>query len=145
MEIENIACGSSGILLGLKSVKTGAETAHTSPGDHNNGTNVLVELAAPWKGKERIICANCHFASVDAAKTLLQMNLRFTGVVKTATSRFPIGYLNRQPLYDKGDSIFVMTNVTFNGQERQIGGILWLDRTRRTFVTTAGKMKERCI
>ena len=86
MEIQNISCGSSGILLGLKIVKTAGETARTSPGEHKNGTNVLVELAAPWKSRERIVCADSHFASVEAAETLLQMNLRFIGVVKTATS-----------------------------------------------------------
>ena len=47
------------------------------------------------------------------------MNMRFTGVVKTATSRFPIGYLSRQPMYDKGDSIALMTNVTVHGHKNR--------------------------
>ena len=142
MEIQNIACGSSGILLGLKIVKRAAEPARTSLDEHNNGTNVLVELAAPWNGKERIICADSHFASVDAAEALPRMNLRFTGVVKSATSRFPIGYLNRLPMYDKGDSISLITNVTVKGQSNKIGAISWLDRNRRTFVTTCRNMQE---
>ena len=37
-----------------------------------------------------------------------------------------------------------MTKFTVNGLERQIGGILWLDRNRRTFVTRAGNMQESC-
>ena len=68
MEIQNNDSGSSGILLGLKIVKTGAEAARTSPGEHSNGTNLLIELTAPWKDRERIICADSHFASVDAAE-----------------------------------------------------------------------------
>ena len=101
MVLHNNACGSSGILLGLHIVKKAAETARTSPSEHNNGTIASVELAVPWIGTERILCTARHFASVDAEEKLLRMNLWFTGVVKIATSRFPIGHFSRQPLYDK--------------------------------------------
>lgn len=145
METHNIACGSSGILLGLKLVKTTGKTARPSSGEYNNDTNVLVELVVLWNDRKRIICAHSHFASVHAAGTLLGMNLRFLGVVKTATSRLLIGYLNRKPMYDKGDSISLTTKITVNGQVKQIDGISRLDRNRIAFVTTAGNMQKSCL
>jgi hypothetical protein len=36
------------------------------------------------------VCADSYFASVQAAEHLLSMGLKFIGVVKTATRKFPI-------------------------------------------------------
>ena len=103
MEVQNISCGSSGIMLGLKLVKMAEETARTeSDTNMNQGTNVLVELARAWADKQRIVCDDNHFASVQAAQPLLEIDLRFTGVVKTATMRFLTGFFNRHPFLKKG-------------------------------------------
>jgi Transposase IS4 len=57
----------------------------------NDGTVVLERLVKPWYGKgDRIVCADSYFASVEAALYLKARGLRFIGVLKTATSRYPM-------------------------------------------------------
>jgi Transposase IS4 len=58
--------------------------------DMLHGTKVLSELVAAWAGSKRIVCADSYFASVQAAEHLLSMGLKFIGVVKTATRKFPM-------------------------------------------------------
>jgi Transposase IS4 len=55
-----------------------------------HGTSVLSYLVSPWSGTNRIVCADSYFASVQGAEHLLSMGLRFIGVVKTASRKFPM-------------------------------------------------------
>ena len=49
------------------------------------GTAVLKRRVSPWSGSHRIVCADSYFASVYVAEMLLKLDLKFIGVVKTAT------------------------------------------------------------
>ena len=72
--------------------------------DLNHGTNVLVDLICPLANSDRVIVADSYFASVQAAKVLFGMGLRFIGTVKTATRAFPMHFLQRVQMPNgKGD------------------------------------------
>ena len=89
-EIQNAACGRSGVIIRLKIVKTAEEdfaSAETDDDGNNHGTNVLKFLVEPWVRTDRCICADSYFASVNAVTVMRTMGLRFIGVVKTATKK----------------------------------------------------------
>ena len=68
-----------------------------------HGTRVLLYLPSPWDNTQTVLCANSYFASVEAAQELMRNGLRFIGVVKTATRRFPKAYLSNLELTQRGD------------------------------------------
>jgi hypothetical protein len=81
-EIQNSACGRSGVMLRLKLVKgadlVGIDDDGNNEGDGNyllHGTVVLKELVSPWFGSHRIVCADSYFASVGAARELFAQGL----------------------------------------------------------------------
>ena len=87
-EIQNAACGHSGVMIRLKIVKTAEEenaSAVTDDDGNNHGTNVLNFLVEPWVRMDRCVCADSYFASVNAVTVMRTMGLHFIGVVKTAT------------------------------------------------------------
>jgi hypothetical protein len=91
-EIQNAACGRSGIMMQLQ-VMTTAEHQETRTSESEaglmHGSVVLDRLVRPWHGKgDRIVCADSYFASVEAALHLQTRGVRFIGVVKTATSSY---------------------------------------------------------
>jgi hypothetical protein len=106
-EIQNAACGKSGIMMRLKLVKSKEEElTHLKEIDDeglNHGTVIIKSLVAPWQGLNRIVCADWYFASVATALELKRLGLRFIGVVKTVTSRFPLKHLSGLELRDRGD------------------------------------------
>jgi len=87
-EIQNAACGRSGLILRLSVMTSAEHRLETATGDDDgllHGTTVLKKLVTPWAGTTRTVCADLYLASVTAAQQLLAMGLRFIGVVKTAT------------------------------------------------------------
>ena len=91
-EIQNAACGRSGVMIRLKIVKTAEEenaSVVTEDDGNNHGTNVLKFLVEPWVRTDHCVCADSYFASVNAVTVLRMMGLRFIGVVKTATKKIP--------------------------------------------------------
>jgi Transposase IS4 len=110
-EIQDAACGQSGIMIQLKLVKTSKEEAalqqeHAAGKEQEDllhGTKVLIELIKPWIGSNRCVCADSYFASVGGALELLKHRFRFIGPVKTATRKFPLQYLNSLVLHERGD------------------------------------------
>ncbi len=86
-EIQDSACGRSGIMLRLELVTT-AEDEVRRNGDSDSqmlhGTAVACRLVSSWAGSHRVVCADSYFASMSTAEALLDMDLKFIGVVKTA-------------------------------------------------------------
>jgi Transposase IS4 len=67
-EIQNAACGRTGIMIQLRLVKTSREVEDNEFEDNNNttinhGTKVLLKLIQSWKMSDRVVCANNYFAS----------------------------------------------------------------------------------
>lgn len=102
-EIQDSCCGRSGILLRLELVTTAEEEAQKeSEGDLLHGTAVMRRLVKPWSGSGRIVCVDSYFASVTAAEMLLNMGLKFIGVINNATRRYPLKYLAEKELSVRG-------------------------------------------
>ena len=96
-EIQNAACGISGIMIRLLLVKS-EESSELSTVERDDGiphgTHILKYLTLPWANTRRGVCADSYFASVTSAEELMKIGLRFIGVVKTATKKFPMSYLS---------------------------------------------------
>ena len=105
-EIQNAACGRSGVMIQLKIVKTAEEqnaSAVTDDDSNNHGTNVLKFLVEPWVRTDRCVRADSYFTSINSVTAMRMMGLRFIGVVKTATKKFPLSYLSNLELVQHGD------------------------------------------
>jgi Transposase IS4 len=108
-EIQNAACSKSGVMIQLKVVKTAEEEASNQEeaDDEDNhlphGAQVLKYLVLPWANSDSAICADLYFASVTAALEMKKIGLRCIGVIKTATRRFPMAYLQGLELEKQGD------------------------------------------
>ena len=92
-EIQDAACGRSGVMIQLKVVKTATEQATIEiQGEDNNllhGTKVLKELVQHWAYTDLLVCATSFFASLMAVEELHWLQFRLIGVAKTATRCFP--------------------------------------------------------
>lgn len=89
-EIQDAACGRSGIMLRLELVVTAEEEAQKEFEDaEQHGTAVARRLVS-GVGSGCAVCADSYFASVSTAESLLNMGLNFIGVVKNSTGKFPM-------------------------------------------------------
>ena len=66
---------------------------------------VLKELISPWSGYGHLVCADLYIASVQPAEVLHQEGLKFIGVVKTTTKKYPMKYFQAIELQKRGDRI----------------------------------------
>ena len=93
-EIQNSACSESGVMLRLLLVKS-EEDSHLHTQEKNgglqHGTDILKYRVVPWANSERGVCADSYFASVSSAEEMMQIGIRFIGVVKTATTKKSYG------------------------------------------------------
>jgi hypothetical protein len=143
-EIQDCACGRSGVMLQLKLVKTAKEQATTAIPEDNNllhGTKVLKELISPWSYTDRLVCADSYFASVGAAEELRNLKFRFICVIKTATKRYPMEYLKARRLHARGDREGLVHKDPETGIPDMLA-FVWLDRERRFFVASASSLTE---
>ena len=150
-EIQSAACGRSGIMIRLKLVKTADEedrrqqedqTQDTGAEDDGllHGASVMKELVLPWLHTDRIVCGDSYFASVPAAQMLSRNGMRFIGVVKTATRHYPMAYLSRVELQDRGDRKGLVTRGRRDEQQPTLLAFVWMDRQRRYFISTASSL-----
>jgi Transposase IS4 len=93
------------------------------------------------------VVADSYYASVQSARELWKIKLRFIGVLKTATRQYPLHYLQRCILpAGKGDHRALRSTDPETGC--QMLAIVWADRERRFFVSTCassapGRVIER--
>jgi Transposase IS4 len=99
---------------------------------------VLKELVLPWARTGRLVVADSYFASVATAEELYRLVLRFTGVVKIATRRFPMKELASTELSNRGDRRGLLS-LDADGKPK-ILAFVWMDRDRRCFVSTASSL-----
>jgi Transposase IS4 len=92
-------------MLRLKLVVSAEDEAasHASQPEMLQGTKVLAELVRPWAGSGRVVYADSYFDSVQAAEQLMSMGLRFIGVVKAGTRKFPMRALGSLEMSFKGE------------------------------------------
>lgn len=141
-EIQDAACGVSGVMLRLKLVKSEEEAEGIAEGDAElaHGTRIAKFLVEPWAGSDQIVCADLYFASVATANALKTMGLRFIGVVKTATRKFPMQWLSNVELRQRGDR----KGLLHYGEDRRpdLMAFVWMDRDRRYFITNCLSLAE---
>jgi hypothetical protein len=142
-EIQNAACGMSGVMLQLKLVKSAQETAAAVPDDDDNSyhsTRVLKDLVQPWTHSDRVVCADSYFASVTTALELKMLGLRFIGVVKTASRKFPMAYLSNIQMGLRGERKGLIA-CNENGEAIMLA-FVWVDRERRYFISSCSSLAE---
>ena len=142
-EIQNAACGISGVMLRLLLV-TSEEDSDLSLIEREDGiphgTHILKYLTLPWANSGRGVCADSYFASVTSAEELMKIGLRFIGVVKTATKKFPMQYLSSIELLERRGQY---VGVTRKGDDEKdvMMAYVWMDRDRRYFISTASTLQ----
>jgi Transposase IS4 len=142
-EIQNTACGRSGIMLRLQLVTTPEDRKEgelESEGDLLHRTAVLSRLVSSWAGSGRIVTADSYFSSVEAALNLRGLGLKYVDVVKTATRRFPKAYLGQRTLQNRGERLS-LAHDNHNG-EIDMMAMLWWDRERRYFICTTSSAAD---
>ena len=128
-EIQNAACGHSGVMIRLKVVKTAEEenaSVVTEDDSNNHGTNVLKFLVEPWVRMDHCVCADSYFASINAVTVMRTMGLHFIGVVKMATKNLE--------LVQHGDYKGLVARGT-NGQPTMLS-FVWMDQDHCYFVAS---------
>lgn len=142
-EIQDSCCGKSGVMLQLLVVKTKREQENSLhvEANENHGTAVLKKLVSAWAFSERIVCADSYFASVNCCEALREMGLKFVGVVKTATKKFPMNRLATTRLHQRGDRYGLVHKNPLTGRPNLIA-FVWLDRERRYFISSGPCLVE---
>jgi hypothetical protein len=143
-EIQNLACGKSGVMMRLHLVKTSTELhSHLSAEERemNHGTCIVKQLAQPWFHSNRIICCDSYFSSVATAKMLLAVGMRMIGVVKTATKQFPMAHLTNLEMTQRGDRLGLVAYDAITKLPNMLA-FVWVDRERRYFIATTGSVGE---
>lgn len=69
--------------------------------DMLHGAAVLKRLVSLWSESHRFMCAVSYSVSDYAAEMPLNLELKFIGVVKTATRLYPMDYLSKQNLPER--------------------------------------------
>jgi Transposase IS4 len=103
-----------------------------------HGCNVLYDLVKPWANTGSIVVADSYFASVQAAKRLMSIGLRFIGTVKTATKEYPMAYLaSKEMPHGRGDRHGVLSKTDCG---TTLLAYCWVDRDRRYFISTCSSL-----
>jgi heat shock protein HspQ len=141
-EIQDACCGRSGVMIQLLIVKTKKEQANqmTLEANENHGTAILKKLVNAWSFSERVVCADSYFASFNAVEHLRRIGLKFVGVVKTATRKFPMHVLQTRRLHDRGDR-YALVHKDDDGRPDMFA-FVWLDRERRYFISSGPCLVE---
>lgn len=131
-EIQDAACGRSGIMLRLRLVIT-VEDEHASAtaadAGRAHGGIVIMRLVEPWAGSRRIVCADFYFSSVDTVQRLLVTGLRFIGVVLTAHKKYPMESLASREVATRGEH---RSMVHEDGTGRpDMMAFMWVEKDRR--------------
>ena len=94
-ELKDAACSQTHIIaLEIQEGKEEMATKKYMQEWKKAGTAQVLRLTEPWHGSGRVINADSAFASVTTAEACRKYGLHFTGSVKTATTKFPMKYLN---------------------------------------------------
>ena len=98
----------------------------------------MKQFVRHWAHSRRLVCAYSYFTSAPCALALINMGLRFIGVVKTATKEFPQQFLSTVELAQKDDytgvvSIDLATKYT-------LLAFVWVDRECQYFISNCSSI-----
>jgi hypothetical protein len=103
---------------------------------------VLQYVVFPWSNTDRIVCADSYFASVCAALEMKRIGLRFIGVIKTATRRVPMAYLQGLELQQRGDCKGQIKRGGGGAGDPSLLAFVWMDQDKRYFITSGSSLQE---
>ena len=87
------------------------------------------------------MCTDRYFASMTAAELLHMNRLRFIGVIKTATRKFPMAHLAVQELENRGGRYgLVRRKSAEDKDECDLLSFVWMDQDRRYFIASASSL-----
>jgi hypothetical protein len=143
-EIQNSCCAESGVMIRMRVRKTQACDSVEHDPDKEKGTSILRELVLPWSRTSRVVCADSFFASVEAARELFKIGLRFIGVIKTSHRLFPLAHLGTVQF--NGDSVRGQWKGLIHKKTDDalpdILAFIWVDTNRRCFVSTVSSLED---
>ena len=105
----------------------------------NHGTKVLTSLVKPWANTDRLVVRDSYFASVQCAKRLMVMGLRFIGVVKMANHGFPMHHLSNVQLDAGKGNRKGLLHKDPNTNHKYLAYV-WVDRERRYFIASCSSL-----
>jgi Transposase IS4 len=137
-EIQNAACGKTGIMMELHVVTGPVEERLVLENDDKElGCKIVVHLLRFWSSSKcHIVCADSYFASIQAARRLFDLNFRFIGVVKTATKSFRKAYLGKVELPICG-TVAALTAVH---DRVELLSFVYCDHDRQYFISTSSNV-----
>ena len=151
-EIQNACDGQSGVMMRLKLVKSdSAEEPFLPNEDLNHGTKVLAFLVMPWAKSLRTVVGDSYFASVQAARYMHKLGLRFIGVVKTATRGYPMQPLQNTQFNGRGQWKGLFHEGNGTADDPDLMAFTWVDRKRRCFISNTSNLRpappieRRCL
>jgi hypothetical protein len=106
-----------------------------------HGAKIIKELVHPWWGSDWIVCANSYFASIVTAVKLKRIGLRFIGVVKLATRRYPMACLSQLEMTSRGEWKGLVTDRILDGS-CDLMAFVWVDQDRQYFISTASNLNR---
>lgn len=136
-EIQDMCCGKSGIMMGLRVVK---QEELEGKSTFNHGLKVMLKLLQGWNSRGRVVCADSYFASVQAAIELWKEGWRFIGVVKTSHKNYPKEFLGSIQLKQRGECAGLKAKVYDDGFEFDLLACVYCDRDRHYFISTCSNL-----
>jgi len=109
MEIKNMCCCSTGIMMSMEIVAHKDEMARRKyVREYGSGTALALRLSECIRASGRVVIADAAFASVKCAVQLYERNgLYFAGCVKTAHKQFPKKFLEEAAMRERGDHLLL--------------------------------------
>jgi hypothetical protein len=139
-EIQNACCADSGVMIRMRVRKTKATDSLDLDPETNHGTGVLRDLVIPWAHTSRVVVADSFFASVEAAQVLFRLGIRFIGVVKTATKRFPMAALGSVQFPHRGMWKGLIHRGDKAAGHADLLAFTWNDTNRRMFISSVSSL-----
>ena len=122
----------------LKLVKGGSDHDNVENGV-THGAAVLIKLILPWVNTNTLVCANSYFASITEAELIYLNGLKFIGVVKTATSKYPMAHLACQELEKRGNR-YGLVNRNTSPYGSELLAYVWMDQVHIYFIASGDSM-----
>jgi hypothetical protein len=138
-EIQNACCAESGVMLRLRIRKTATHDRQGHDTETGHSTAILKELVSPWARSGRVVVADSFYASVEAARELFKIGLRFVGVVKIVTRQFPMAALGRVQFQGRGEWKGLIHKSTDDGLPDLLA-FTWVDTNRRFFISSVSSL-----
>lgn len=98
------------------------------------GTATTLRLSQPWHGTGRVVIGDAWFGSVKTTVEMKKRGLFFMGMVKVATTNYPLKEIKTRCPAEKGGHVAATAEV---GGTKLVA-VAWKDRKIHTFVGSCG-------